>query len=184
MCCASSARVTEPLEISVFIWSDLVLSAKSSKKCTPNHFWQVFNFFDSVYYRPNFYFYWRTLLSETTHINSASSASMIDSLEITLFIWDDQILATESSKKCTPNHFWQFSVFFNSIYYRPNFYFYWSTHLFESTHINCASSATLTKSLEISIFFRNDLVLAAKSSKMYTPNHFWLVFSFFWLSLL
>ena len=62
---ASPARLAESFEIIVFIWNDLVLGAKTFKECTPNHFWQVFSFFDSVYYRPNFHFYWPVSLFRT-----------------------------------------------------------------------------------------------------------------------
>ena len=93
---------TESLEINVFIWIDLVLAGKSSKECSLNHFWQVFRvFFDSVYYRPNFNFYWPTLLSESIHMNRASSARVTESLEISAFIWNNLVLATNSSKECT-----------------------------------------------------------------------------------
>ena len=43
--CASSKRVTNFSEKSVFTWNDLVSAAKSSKECTPNYFSQMFSFF-------------------------------------------------------------------------------------------------------------------------------------------
>ena len=41
---ASSERVMNLLEKSVFTWNDPVSPAKSSKKSTLNHFWQIFSF--------------------------------------------------------------------------------------------------------------------------------------------
>ena len=45
MNCASSERVTSILEEPFFTWNNLVLTAKSSEECTPNHFWQIFRVF-------------------------------------------------------------------------------------------------------------------------------------------
>ena len=39
-----SDRMTNVLEKSVFTWKDLVLASESSKKCTPNDFWQISSF--------------------------------------------------------------------------------------------------------------------------------------------
>ena len=41
--------------------------------------------------------------------------------------------------------------------------------------MNCASSGIVTNVLEESFFSWNDLVLAGKSSKESTPNHFWQI---------
>ena len=98
MNCISSAIMIKSLEISVFTWNNLVLSVKSSKECTPNYFRQIFSFFEQFYYRPNFHFYWPTLRSESTHMNYASSASLAESLEISVFIWNDLVLAVKSSR--------------------------------------------------------------------------------------
>ena len=38
-------RVSKSLEPSVFAWNDQVSAAKSSKECTPNHFWEILIFF-------------------------------------------------------------------------------------------------------------------------------------------
>ena len=43
---ASSVRVTNLLEESLFTWNNLELIVKSSKECTPIHFSQVFGFFE------------------------------------------------------------------------------------------------------------------------------------------
>ena len=40
----SSAIVTIFLEKSVFTWNQLIPNVKSSKDCTPNHFWKVSSF--------------------------------------------------------------------------------------------------------------------------------------------
>ena len=44
MDCASSERVTNVSKESFFTWNHLILAARSSKDCTPNHFWQIFGF--------------------------------------------------------------------------------------------------------------------------------------------
>ena len=44
--------------------------------------------------------------------------------------------------------------FFDSFYYRRNFYIYWPTMLSESTHMNCASSVRVSGSLEKFLYFR------------------------------
>lgn len=38
-------RLTNSLEISVFILDNMALAAKCSEECTPNHFCQVLSFF-------------------------------------------------------------------------------------------------------------------------------------------
>ena len=86
MSCAYSLRVTESLEISGFIWNDLILAAKSYKECTLNDFWQVFSFFYSVQNRPNFYFYLPTLLSELIHMSCVSSVRVTEPLVRSVFI--------------------------------------------------------------------------------------------------
>ena len=43
--CASSERMIDFLDRSFLTWNDVVSSAKSSKECTPDHFWQFFFFF-------------------------------------------------------------------------------------------------------------------------------------------
>ena len=126
---------------------------------------------DSNYCRPNFYLYWPILMSKSTRMNWASSARVTESSEISVFIWDDLVLAAKSFKECTSNQFVQVFSFFDSVYFRPNFYFYWPT----LTHIDWASSARVTESLEISVFIWNDLVLATKSFKEYNPNQLWQI---------
>ena len=81
------------------------IGSKTFQKVHLEPFWQVFGFNQSVYYRANFYFCWRTLLSESIHTNCVSSKSMTESLEIKLFIWNDLALSTKSSEVCTLNHF-------------------------------------------------------------------------------
>ena len=45
--------------------------------------------------------------------------------------------------------------------------------------MNCAFCERATNIVEKSFFIWKDLVLAEKSSKERTPNHFWQFFSFF-----
>ena len=45
--------------------------------------------------------------------------------------------------------------------------------------MNCVSSERVTNILEENLFTWNDVVLAAKSYKVCTLNHFWQIFSFF-----
>ena len=80
-------KVSSFLEKTVFTWSDVVSAAKCSKERTPNHFSQIFSFFDSFYYRPNFYFQWPTIQSKSTHRNCASSVKVTNLLEISIFTW-------------------------------------------------------------------------------------------------
>ena len=61
---------------------------------------------------------------------------------------------------------------------RPNSYFLWPTLLSELVLMKCASSERVTNVLEGSFFTWNDLVMAAKSPRECTPNHFWQIFSF------
>ena len=42
---ASSVRVVEALEMTVFIWNNLVLTPKSFRKLIPKYFWDIFSFF-------------------------------------------------------------------------------------------------------------------------------------------
>ena len=44
MNCASLERMLDFLEKNVVTWNDLLSAVKSCNECTPNHFWQVFNF--------------------------------------------------------------------------------------------------------------------------------------------
>ena len=44
--------------------------------------------------------------------------------------------------------------------------------------MNSASSEMVTNFLEKSVFSWSDFISAAKSSKEYSPNHFWQIFSF------
>ena len=74
-----------------------------------------------------------------------------------------------------------FQFFLNSFYYRPNFSSYWPTISFESTNMNCASYARLSKCLKINFFTWNDLVLAEKNSKECIPNYFCQVFNFLFI---
>ena len=67
---------------------------------------------DSNYCRPNFYWYWPTLMSKSTRMNWASSARLTESLEISVFIWNDLVLVTKSFKEYTPNQLWQIFRFF------------------------------------------------------------------------
>ena len=69
-------------------------------------------FFYSVYYRPKFYFYWPTLLSESAHMNCASSARVTEFLEISVFTWNNQLLAAKTSEECTPEPFFTSFYFF------------------------------------------------------------------------
>ena len=99
--------MSESLETIFFTWNGVVLAARSFEKYTPNHFLTSFHFVYSFYYRPNSYFYWPTPLSKSTHINCVSSAkNLTESLGINFFIWNGLLLAANSSKECTPNHFW------------------------------------------------------------------------------
>ena len=87
-------------------------ACKIFQRANPNHFWQIFSFFHSFYYRPNIYFYWPTFLSESTHMNCASSTKVTASLEINVLTWKYQVFVANNSKKCTPNHFWKIFCFF------------------------------------------------------------------------
>ena len=42
---ASSVRVVEALEMTVFIWNNLLLTPKSFRKLIPKYFWDIFSFF-------------------------------------------------------------------------------------------------------------------------------------------
>ena len=46
MNCVSCKRLSNVLEESFITWNDLVFPAKSSKDCTPTHFWQLSSFFE------------------------------------------------------------------------------------------------------------------------------------------
>ena len=95
MNCDFPAKMDESLETNFFAWS------------ASEPFLTSFHFVYSFYYRPNSYFYWPTLLSKSTHINCVSSAkNLTESLGINFFIWNGLLLAANSSKECTPNHFW------------------------------------------------------------------------------
>ena len=109
------------------------IGCKKALNSAPRIIFDKFSvFFDSVYYKPNFYFYWSNLLFKSTHMNSASSARLPESFEIIVFIWNDLVLGAKTFKECTPNHFWQVFSFFDSVYYRPNFHFYWPVSLFRT----------------------------------------------------
>ena len=151
--------------MSVFFCNDLVLAVKSSKECNPNHFWKVFNFVYSVYYRENFYFYWLTLHFEMTYTNCAYSDGVTKSFEIKPLIQNDLALAAKGSKECTLTYFWQVFSSFYSVCYRPNLYFYWLTLLLEATQMNCASFAIVNESFEINIIFCNNLEWLQKLAK-------------------
>ena len=60
---------------------------------------------------------------------------------------------------------------------KNNFYLF-KNLLSELVQINCVSPDRVKNVLEGSFFTWNDLVLAAKSSKEGTPNHFWQMLSF------
>ena len=151
--------------MSVFFCNDLVLAVKSSKECNLNHFWKVFNFVYSVYYRENFYFYWLTLHFEMTYTNCAYSDGVTKSFEIKPLIQNNFALAAKGSKECTLTHFWQVFSSFYSVYYRPNLYFYWLTLLSEATQMNCASVAIVNESFEINVIFCNNLKWLQKLAK-------------------
>ena len=74
MNCASCVRVSKSLEISVFIWNDLVLLQEVPKSLSRIIFDKFSGFFQLVYFRPNFYFYWPILLSESIHLKCFSVA--------------------------------------------------------------------------------------------------------------
>ena len=118
--------VTESIEImNVFIWNDLLLTAKTSNECTLNHFWQVSRFFYSVYYRPNFYFYWLTLLSKSTHMKRTSSVYLLCKGD--WVIRDKCLYSNQSGIGCKkfqwvhPKTFLTSLQFFKSVYYGQTF---------------------------------------------------------------
>ena len=90
---------------------------------------------------------------------------------VPLVTWNDLVFAAKSPKECTPNHFWQFFSFLRNFSIGQSF----TTPLSELVLMNCASSGRVTNVLEESFFSWNDLVLAGKSSKESTPNHFWQI---------
>ena len=53
-----------------------------------------FQFLYLFYNRPNFFFYWPTLLSDSTHMNGASSERVTQSLVISPFTWNYLYLRT------------------------------------------------------------------------------------------
>lgn len=55
------------------------------------------------------------LQSKLVQMNCASSETVTNILEENLFTWNDVVLATKSSKKCTLNHFWQILSFFGEL---------------------------------------------------------------------
>ena len=67
---------------------------------------------------------------------------------------------------------------FYSFNCRSNSYIYWPTIPTESSDMNCVSSARVNKYLEVNVVNWNNPVLAPKSCKKSTQNHFWQVFSF------
>ena len=134
----SSATVTTSLEISLFTCNDLVLAAKRSKEC-PKLLLKSVKIFKTVFYSPNFY--WPTLLSESYHMNCVFSPKITAALEILVFICNGLVFASESSKNCTLNHFWQVSTLFYSVYYRLNYYFYLGMCFFVLICISCVFSA-------------------------------------------
>ena len=95
-------------EESFFIWNNLLLAAKSSKDCTPNHFWQIFSFLRNFSVKSNFYFLWSTLLSDFVQMNCASCERVTNIVEESFFTWNELVLAARSSKECTPNFFDKF----------------------------------------------------------------------------
>ena len=66
----------------------------------------------SAHFRPNVYFYWPRILSQSVDMNCASWARVTESLEINVFIWNNAVLAATSSKDCTQKHFWQVFSFY------------------------------------------------------------------------
>ena len=84
MNCASSVS----LEISVFTLLLIWYWLKKFQRVHPKPLLTRFQFSYSRYCRPNFYFNWPTLLSESTHMNCTSSERVTESLIISVFIWN------------------------------------------------------------------------------------------------
>ena len=113
----SFATVAQFLEIeTIRYWLQRVL------QCTA---WTVFDKYSIVfYYRPNFYFFWSTLLSELTHMYCDSSEMLTDSL-VQVFLLGTiynfgQLLLPEVSKSIKTiqdqkNFFYLFHLFFSSL---------------------------------------------------------------------
>lgn len=113
-------------------------------------------------------------------MNYTSCARVAKSLEISFFYLERYSSVCKKFQKVHPELFLtSFLGFFDSVYYRLNIYFYWPTLLFESTDMNCAFSARVTESLQISVLIWNNIVLAQKVPKRTPQIRFQSSFQFF-----
>ena len=76
------------------------------RRVHPKSFLPSFEFFYSVYQMLTFFFCWLTLLFESIHATCACSVRVTESLEISVFIWNDMIFTAKSFEECTHNLFW------------------------------------------------------------------------------
>ena len=81
--------------------------------------------------------------------------------------------------ECTPNHFWRLFSFLRNFSIGESFTSY-NGHFRPSKvfQMNCAFFGMVSNVLEESFFTWNDLVLASKSPKEFTPSLFWQILSF------
>ena len=155
----------------MFLYRKIWYWLRKVSKSAPKIIFDIFSDFYSVFFMLNFSYY--SLLSKSMNMKSAFYERLTSSLEISVFILDNKLLAAKCSEECTPNHFWEVFSFFYPVYQMLTFFFCWLTLFFESIHVTCACSVRVTESLEISVFIWNDIILTVKSFEEYTHNLFW-----------
>lgn len=99
-----------PSESSPLDCADFARVTKSLRN--PKLFLANFHFSLSFYHWQKCYFYWPTLLCESPHMKWASSVRVVEALEMTVFIWNNLVLAPKSFRKFIPKYFWHIFSFY------------------------------------------------------------------------
>ena len=153
MKCDSFARAKNSVELGVFTWNDQVMGERSSKECTPKHFWQVFSFFNHFKVKRLL-----VLVNPVLRIDWYELCLLCESnwvLRWKCLYLERSGIGWKRTQRVFPEPFLTSLQIFYSFYFRRIFYPYLPNILSPLTHMSSASSSKLTEILEKAVFYWN-----------------------------